>query len=199
MGTWWRSESEKCLRKDENNPISLQEASLFSSSDHSCMHVPLLPRLSSETTKKLFATVYIGQMVKWRINEANASEDGVWLPVPTWQGDWNGDTRNPLTQCSVLVPVQVWQRIAGDPQSVQLRNATATNEANTLPDSWLTTAIVDTGLICFCTQFLHSIIWFNSYSYSYSAPCKGAQDRNISEISQLFQIWYLACCEWWNF
>ena len=38
----------------------------------------------------------------------------------------NGRIRNPLTLCSVpvLVPVQVWVHILGDPQNVQLRNAT---------------------------------------------------------------------------
>ena len=40
----------------------------------------------------------------------------------------NGGARNPLTLCSVLVlvHVQVWVHIPGDPQSVQLRNATTT-------------------------------------------------------------------------
>ena len=39
----------------------------------------------------------------------------------------NGRTRNPLTLCSVpaLVHVLVWVHIPGDPQSVQLRDATA--------------------------------------------------------------------------
>ena len=36
----------------------------------------------------------------------------------------NGRTRNPPTLRSVLVLVQVWVHIPGDPQSVQLRNAT---------------------------------------------------------------------------
>ena len=55
------------------------------------------------------------------------SEDGVRLP--TLRGVFeNGRTRNPLTLCSVpvLVHVQVWVHIPGDPQSVQLRNATTT-------------------------------------------------------------------------
>ena len=43
----------------------------------------------------------------------------------------NGLTHNPLTLCSVpvLVHVQVWLHMPGDPQSVQLSNATTTNPA----------------------------------------------------------------------
>ena len=46
----------------------------------------------------------------------------------TWRVIENGRTRIPLTLCNVpvLVHVQVWVHILGDPQSVQLRNATTT-------------------------------------------------------------------------
>ena len=53
-------------------------------------------------------------------------EDGVWLlHVGVIE---NGRTRNHLTlwTASVVVHVQVWEHILGDPQSVQLRNATKT-------------------------------------------------------------------------
>ena len=54
------------------------------------------------------------------------SEDGGRLP--TWRGMKNCCTRNPLTLCIVpaVVYVRVWLHIPGDPQSVQLRNATTT-------------------------------------------------------------------------
>ena len=46
----------------------------------------------------------------------------------------NVRTRDPLTLCSVhvLVQVQVWVHIPGDPQSVQLRNDTATTTTKSL-------------------------------------------------------------------
>ena len=44
----------------------------------------------------------------------------------------NGRTRNPLTLCSVSIcTCTVWVRIPGDPQSVQLRNATTTTAKHT--------------------------------------------------------------------
>ena len=45
----------------------------------------------------------------------------------------NGCARNPLTLCTVpvLVHVRVWVHIPGDPQSVQLRNATTTATTTT--------------------------------------------------------------------
>ena len=47
----------------------------------------------------------------------------------------NGRTGNPLALCSVPVLVQVWVHILGDPQSVQLRNATTTTAAVTYPNA----------------------------------------------------------------
>ena len=46
----------------------------------------------------------------------------------------NGRARNPLTLCSVptLVHVQVWVHKPGDPQSVQLRNATTATSPNAM-------------------------------------------------------------------
>ena len=43
----------------------------------------------------------------------------------------NGRARNPLTLCNVpvLVHVQVWVHVPGDPQSVELRNATTTTSS----------------------------------------------------------------------
>ena len=48
----------------------------------------------------------------------------------------NGRAHNPLTLCSVpvLVHVQVWVHIPGDPQRVQLRNATTTTSGHLFID-----------------------------------------------------------------
>ena len=44
----------------------------------------------------------------------------------------NGRACNPLSSVPVLVHVQVWVHIQGDPQSVQLRNATTTTPSQSL-------------------------------------------------------------------